>query len=155
MPEMHLTITIDAPRERVFGVFADIPNAPNVIDGIDRIEMITEGPVGLGTRFRETRTMAKMQATEEFEVIGFEPPAHIALRCESCGVEYVADQRFVEQGPGAALVDFRMRSTPKTLAAKLSAPLTGLMMKSIMAKALRRDLEQLKAAAESPSHAPA
>ena len=75
---MHLltvTETVAAPAARVFERATDIRSWQDTIDAIDRIEMLAEGPAGVGTRFRETRTMMGKEAREEMEVTAFEPPA--------------------------------------------------------------------------------
>ena len=56
---------VETPVDRVFEVFSDIPRSHEMVDQIVRIEMLTDGPVGVGTRWRETRMMFKREATEE------------------------------------------------------------------------------------------
>ena len=152
MSPITLHVRIDAPRERVFQAFSDFPNAAKMVEGIDRVEMLTEGPARKGTRFKETRTMMKRQATEEFEVVEFEPPALLSLRCGSCGMEYVARQRFSPDGAGTR-VDFVMTSKARTLGAKIMSPVIGLMMKGMMTKAMQGDLDQIKAYIETGAKA--
>jgi carbon monoxide dehydrogenase subunit G len=43
---------IAAPADRVWKALTDIEAAPQTISGIDRIEMLSEGPFGVGTRWR-------------------------------------------------------------------------------------------------------
>ena len=44
-----------APIEKVFRYFSDVEHAPAHVSGIKRIDMLTTGPIGLGSRWRETR----------------------------------------------------------------------------------------------------
>lgn len=68
MTPIRMSTTIQAPPERAFAAFADFPHAARSVSGIERIEMLTDGPVGAGTRFRETRIMFGREATEEMKV---------------------------------------------------------------------------------------
>ena len=83
------TITrFEAPLPAVFKVFSDLENAADRISGIKSIEMLTEGPMQVGTRWRETRTFMKRDATEEMEITAFEPDKHYSVGAESCGCVY-------------------------------------------------------------------
>ena len=48
---------VDAPPEVVFAHASDFRRAPEFITAIAKMEILTSGPVGAGTRFRETRMM--------------------------------------------------------------------------------------------------
>ena len=89
---------IVAPTERVFQRASDFAKAADVMSAIERIEMLTDGPVGIGTRFRETRIMFKREATEEMEVTAFDPPHSYALGAESHGCRYHSEFRFTAKG---------------------------------------------------------
>ena len=65
MAAVSVSTQIAAPVAEVFALFTDLKNAPGRVKGIKRIELLTNGPVGVGTRFRETRVMFKRDATEE------------------------------------------------------------------------------------------
>jgi len=54
---------IAAPPMRVFAAASDFRNAPQRIHGIKKVEMLSTGPVGVGTRFKETRVLFKKEAT--------------------------------------------------------------------------------------------
>ncbi len=51
----------------------DLAGAPRVVRGIDAVEVLTPGEFGVGTRWRETRTMLGRSATEEMTVTAMEP----------------------------------------------------------------------------------
>ena len=71
---------VTRPVEDVFAVFTDLHRAAERIRGIERLEVLTDGPVGKGTRFRETRIMFRREATEEHRVrrpISPKPPASV------------------------------------------------------------------------------
>ncbi len=147
MASFKLTGRVEAPIDAVFDVFSDIPRAGEMIDAIVRIEMLTDGPVGVGTRWRETRLMFKRETTEAMEVTAFDRARSYTVRCESCGCEYESTWRFDADG-GATLVEFEMDYRPVSFFAKVMSPL-GRLMAPMMKKCFLKDFEALKALAES------
>ena len=146
---MHLTICerIDAPVERVFEVFADFPNAARHVDGIEKIEMLTSGPVGVGTRFRETRIMFGRPSTEEMKVTEFSPSQRYTVTADSCGAHFESTFRFTSQGD-ATQVDMELNTRANSLFAKLMSPL-GLFMMGSMKRMMEADIQQLKSHCEA------
>ena len=149
MADLVLTKTIAAAPESVFEIFADLDRAAERVSGIEKIELLTEGAVGVGTRWRETRIIFKKEAVEELEITAFEPPHGYEVGCESCGCRYTTAFRFTPVGAGTE-VTMEMNTKPITFFAKLMMPLGALMMGS-MKKCLERDLDDLKTVAESKS----
>lgn len=147
MSNLHLTTTVTAPVKQVFDAYSDFANAAEVVEGIVRIEMLTEGPVGVGTRFRETRVMFGRESTEEMEITEFKPGELVTVSAESCGAAFNSRFRFTPQGQ-TTRVDMDMETRPLTLFAKLMWPLGWLMMGS-MKKMMQADMEQVKAACEN------
>lgn len=146
MPEIAIERTVRAPIDRVFRAFTDFENSPQYFRGIRRVEFVTEGPIGVGTRFRETRVMFNREATEEMEIVAFEPPRRCELRCESCGVEWRSAFDF-EPAPEGTRVRLHMRSRSLTLFARLFAPL-GWLMTGTMKKMITADIDDAQALAE-------
>ena len=138
---------VESTPDRVFEVFTDVSKLAERIEGITRVEVLTDGPVGQGTRFRETRIMFKKEATEEMEFTTFDPPSSFTLGCESCGCRYETVHRFLRKGSGT-LVEVAMAVQPLTFFAKLFSPL-GRLMSGSMKKLIAKELEQLKAVAEA------
>ena len=140
---MGITLTrqIAAPVETVYTQFTDIATWEH-IDGIKKIEMLTDGPVRKGTRFKETRIMFKKEATEEFEVTTLEPNKRFTMTSQSCGCRFEAEHRFTPEGAGTR-VDFTMNAKALTFGAKLMMPL-GWLMSGSMKKCINRDFDQLQ-----------
>ncbi len=146
MASFSLSTVIAAPIDTVFRLASDFPHAPEHFHGIKRVEVLTPGPVGVGTRFRETRVFMKREATEEMEVTAFDPPHSYTLSCHSCGCLFESTFRFEPDGAGTrATLEFR--STPKTVLARLMMPL-GWLMQATMKKCIGQDLSDLKSSAE-------
>lgn len=147
MPGLTMTQSMVAPVELVFDLATDLPRAAEHIDGIDKIEMVTEGPVGVGARWRETRTMFGRSSTEELEVTAFDRPNSYRAAGESCGCAFEFTFRFQPTVEGTD-VTLEMTWRAVTLAAKLMSPLGSLMMSGCK-KAVQQDLLDLKRAAET------
>lgn len=139
--------TIAAPRRVAFDVFTDLPKAPERIEGITRVELVTSGPVGKGTRFRSTRVMFGKEATEEMEITAFDEPTSFTLEGFSCGARFFTEYRF-EGGQRETKVTMTMTSRNESLFAKVVGPVMGVLMGGAMKKAMLKDLAQFKRAAE-------
>src|SRR6516225_3293805 len=72
MATVTLSNEIDAPVHQVFQAFTDIESGAPRVTGIKKIEMLTPGHFGLGTRWRETREALGVTDSAEMEVTSFE-----------------------------------------------------------------------------------
>ena len=151
MAPIKISQQVDAPVDVVFDVFSNIPDASETIAGINKIEMLTDGPVGVGTRWKETRTMLGKECTEEMGFSEFERPNRYVVEAESCGCHFATEFSFREQG-GGTQVTMEMASRPLTLMAKLMTPI-GFLMKGTMVKCMKQDIADCKQAAEAKSAA--
>lgn len=136
----------DAPPARVFEVCTDLRNADKHIRGIKKLEVVGNGPIGLGTRFRETRLMFRRECTEEMEIVSFDPPRSYVVGCESHGCRYRSEFRITPSGGGSDL-ELTFAAEPQTLLAKVMGVVFRGMLKSCM-KEMEKDLDDLKAVAE-------
>ncbi len=147
MAQFSLSTQVNAPINKVFRKFSDFPNAADMIEGIVRVEMLTDEPIGKGTRFNETRVMFGKEATEEMEVTEFDPHKKYTLSAISCGAKFDSTFTFTEHD-GGTRVDLDLQTKSLTLMAKLMSPLGALMMGS-MKKCVQADMDQIKAACEA------
>ncbi len=148
MAQFTVSKRIAAPPATVFAIVTDLDHIPAVIPDIKSIERLTPGPVGVGTRFRETRILFGREATETMEVVEFEPGARYATIANSCGNLYRAEHRFVPDGTGT-LLELEFTATAQTFVARLMTPV-GWAMKGIMKKLISKDLDAVARAAERP-----
>ena len=100
MAGFEATEWINRPPPEVFNFLADATNAPKVVPSVVRVEKLTEGPVGVGTRYRETRLMTKKEAQAELEVSGYESPGHFAMHNVTNGIETTYDYRLSAERDG-------------------------------------------------------
>jgi len=108
--EFRLTEIIKAPRERVFALTNDIDRAMEWLPAGVRIEKLTEGPVRVGSRYRETRTILGRDDTEIYEITVYEPPHRSEVfadgRQGTAGRgEFRFRVDFAEAGPDSTRVD--------------------------------------------------
>ena len=61
-----------ATISKVLEFFTDFRNAAVTIDGIEHIEILGHGTVGVGMKFRETRKFFGKESTEEMTISEFE-----------------------------------------------------------------------------------
>lgn len=142
MPKFTQAMHIAAAPGRVFEQLSDFQGAPGRVRGIKKIEMLTNGPVGVGTRFRETRVMFGKEATETMEVASFDPPNGYTLGCESCGCRYRSEFRLTPRGGGTD-VEMTFEAVPLTFLAKIMGVLMRPML-SMCKKQIFQDLQDIK-----------
>lgn len=135
-----------APVEVVFALASDFARAPENVPAIRRVEMLTPGPVGRGTRFRETRVMFGKEATAVLEVLELEPPRRYVLGCEEHGCRYRTELSFEPRGE-LTLMRMRFEVEPLTRVARVVALLMKPMMRGL-AKSCAKDLEAIAGVAE-------
>lgn len=147
MKDVVVSKRINAPRERVFEVFTDLHNGAKNISGILKLDVLTAGPIGKGTRFRETRKMFGKEATETMEIVEFSPPSGYTVTANSCGCAYKSTFTFTSAGE-ATDAEMRFSAKPQSFMAKLMSPL-GALMVGTMRKCIEQDLNELKQVAEA------
>lgn len=151
MATITVTQSIQAPVAEVFTLACDIENSPGRMRDIVKVEMLTPGPMALGTKFKETRIVFKKEATETFEVTQFTPNVSYEFMAVSCGAEYRTAFTFTPEGAGTR-VDVTVRTRAVSFFAKLFTPLM-FLMRGMLRKCVARDLDDLRAAAEGQKKA--
>lgn len=71
-------VTIDRPQADVFAYLASFENIPRWNYAISETRKLTGGPVGVGTRYRQARSLPS-PSEEEFEVVEFEPDRRLSV----------------------------------------------------------------------------
>lgn len=80
MPKISGEILINQPVELVFDCVADQRNEPNYNPQMLRSEMITDGPIGVGTRFRATTQSGRREVEMLIEVTEYQRPRRFGSR---------------------------------------------------------------------------
>ena len=142
MKPMLCTFKSSAPPDRTWAVASDFANAPGRIKAITKVEIVTPGPVGVGTRFREWRGRHAV----DMEIAAWSPPRSYSLRGSAVGTEFLSEIRCVPDGTGTRL-EMEIQARPQTFGAKLLSPLISLMSKA-MVSTCAKDLADIAAEAE-------
>lgn len=143
MPVLELELDINAAPSTVFGIISDIEGSPKHQPKIKRIEMLTDGPVGAGTAWNETREMMGKEATMRIEMTQFDPPNSYTADCTSMGTHYSTRFDVLPHRDGTKL-KMAMTQTSKGLFASLM----NKVFAGVMRKAIWDDLDSIKRAAE-------
>jgi len=143
MTRTTVTCQINAPVERVFDVISDMRNFSKALPHITHVEFLTEQKSGLGTRFRETRTMNGKEHQTELEVTEFEPNGRIRMVAEQGGT--IWDSLFtVTPGAGGTELKLEMDAIANGILAKVM----NVLIKRMVQKQIERDLDGVKAYCE-------
>jgi len=140
---------IAAPRERVFSTMTDLDGWSTWMKGLVRVEKLTDGPVGVGTEWRETRKIMGKEGSEVFDITAFEPSSSLSLHVDGAkGAtkkgHYYFDYRFEETPEGTRVVMHGVIDIPGFM-----ARIMGKLMIGMFKKACDRDLIALKDYLES------
>lgn len=142
---------IEATPEEILDALTDFDSWSDWMDGLLRVEKLTDGAYGVGTRWRETRKLMGQEATEEFEVVEFEPPHRVALRVDgSRGSSGKGEYRFVYTLSPEAVGNSRFVMDAEIEMPGVAARLFGWLFKSMFRKACDRDNAALKRYLETP-----
>ncbi|MGM0386150.1 MAG: SRPBCC family protein [Actinomycetota bacterium] len=152
---LTVTRTVDAPIEAVWAVATDLENVPRTMSGIVRVEVLDGGPsvddgpsFGVGTRWRETRTMMGRDATEEMVVTRADRPNAYTVEADNHGAHYVSTFTFTPVGESRTELSTTFGGTPTQPQNALSR-LMGRLGLRMVRKSLEKDLADLATAAES------
>lgn len=131
-----MTHRFDAPPEVVFETMTDPDQFRHWMQNFVRAEVLTEGPMGVGSKISETRKYFGKEATEVFEITHYDPPNAISLHVDSCrGSAYDFDHRFEPDGNGT-----RMVMDASIEGGGCLTKLLGKSMCGMFKKAMRKDL---------------
>ena len=87
MAGFELSEWVAKSPEEVFNFLTDTRNASKLNPGIQHMEKLTDAPLGIGTRYRETRIVNGKQAQAELEVVQYDPPRTYAMMNEAGGIQ--------------------------------------------------------------------
>lgn len=142
MKPLICTHRSSASPGRVWAVASDFADAAGRITAITKVEIVTPGPIGSGTRFREWRG----RQVVDMEIVSWSPPRSYSLRGYAMGTEFTSEIRCIPDDSGTRL-EMEVHVRPRTFGAKLLSPLISLMSK-MMVKSCAKDLRDLATAAE-------
>jgi len=143
--------TIDATPDVVWDHVVGLERWPDVMNAITKVEVLTNGPIGVGTTFRETRVMFGREESQEMTISEFHEPSRLAFDAEAHGCKYHTQKRFEPIGSGQTRLVMEFGAEPQTLVAKILGAITGPLAKGSVCKGIEGDLADIKAACEGRS----
>jgi hypothetical protein len=129
--------------EVVFQFMTNPENASKVMHNVVKMEKLTNGPVGAGTRFRETRRVQGKEHQTELEVIAYKPAQQYSVAAEQSGVRVIYHYQLASEREGTR-IELNCEVTANGLK-KFVLPL----VVGVMKKEDGNHLSQLKAAVET------
>ena len=103
MSGFEFTEHIARSPQEVFEVISNPTEATKFLDNITESTKLTEGPVAVGTVFRETRVVSGKEASADLLVNAFEPPTHVGISTETEGIKVDYHYRLSSEGDGTRL----------------------------------------------------
>lgn len=138
-----------APPDAIWSLMTDMDVWVDTIEAIEKVERLDDGTeFGIGTTWRETRTMFGRTATEVMEVTELDDGARYATAAESHGSKYFSEMSVEPSAEGCRL-SMSLRGEPQTLMTKVMDKTVGRLFMSSTRKALAKDLADIASAAES------
>jgi hypothetical protein len=137
------TVYIDRPVGDVFDFATDLKNAPRLMPTVTRAELVTDGGMRPGAKFRETRLMKGKERSAVIEVIEHRRPDVHAASAAMMGMKATYWFRFTPEGTGTRVeLDADVRGN------WLWKPFLGMMTR-VMEKEDGGFLDRLKAEFEN------
>ena len=147
---ISLTQHVNAPVAKVWAVISDIPGSAATLSGIESIQMLSNGPYGEGTRWKETRSMMGKSETVEMWVSQADPPRSTTVKALQGGADYTTRMTLADRDGGTDLtLTFGADMVNPSRIHKLAMAVFGKLGMRITGKALAKDLAEIAAKAES------
>ena len=148
--QLDLSRHIAADPETVWAVLTNIPEAPRMLRGVRSVEILTEQPYEPGLRWRETRTMFGMKATEEMMVLASEPPHSTTIVAQNGGTEYKTTFTVTPDAEGGSTLRmvFGAETSHAPAASRVVMSLMGGLAERSTRKTMEQDLADIAAEAE-------
>ena len=135
---------INAKGETVFQTVADIRNLSHALPQIKSYELLTDGALGVGTRFREVREMRGREMMTQLEITEFAPNEFVRMIADNPDTVWDSTFAIVQMRESSQLT-IVMHARSKTMKAKLRNALIKWMIKW----AIEKDLDSIKSYCES------
>jgi carbon monoxide dehydrogenase subunit G len=150
MRELTVTQDVDAGPESVWAIITDLDAFERTISAIEKVERLDDGTgFGVGTRWRETRTMFGRTATEEMEVTSIDDNRSYVTEANSHGAHYRTVMTVEPVASGKSRLSTTFGAEPHGMVTKVVAATIGRLFERSTRKALEQDLAEIAAAAQA------
>jgi carbon monoxide dehydrogenase subunit G len=148
--EIMASREVAASAGSVWEIVTDLDGSPAVLTAVERVERLDEGDgFGLGTRWRETRTMLGRQATEEMEVTAVDPPRSYTVVAVDGSTTYTSTITVDPLVSERCVLRMSFTGTSSGLAARILAATVGRLFAGATRRALQQDVDDIASHAES------
>ncbi|MYL36736.1 SRPBCC family protein [Halobacillus litoralis] len=144
MSFMTQSVVIERPVEEVFKAAVDFSNSPQIMEAVVAVELLSEGPVREGYKFKETREIRGRKVSAVIEVTAIEENRSYSVKSVQSGLDLRYHYQF-EQAPEGTKVVFQGELFTQGLRNALTRPL----IKQIIKKEDQNHLQHLKKFIES------
>jgi len=150
MKPIQVSREVKAPASTVWEIITDLEGSVDTISAIEKVEILSGTPeFGVGTIWRETRTMFGRQATEVLEVTEVIEGASYVAVARPDGANYRTVMSILPTGETACVLSMEFSANPKGKMTRFMGATVGRMFTGAMRKALVVDLDDIAAVAEA------
>jgi carbon monoxide dehydrogenase subunit G len=121
-PAFSDNITINCPISEVFHFISDISNGPKLNEDIIEVVKLTDGPIAVGTKFKEAKTIRGRNAEAIIEVVQYQPTSVFSARSEANGLIVTYQYQMNEEANGTR-VNFQCEVKTSGIVMSLTKPL--------------------------------
>lgn len=149
MKPISVSREVNAPASTVWTIITDLEESVNTISSIEKVEILAGEEFGIGTRWRETRTMFGRQATEVMEVTDITGGESYVVIARPESANYRTVMSILPTGETACVLSMEFGANPKGTMTRFMGATMGKMFSGATRKALAADLDDIAAAAEA------
>lgn len=146
--------TIGAPLDAVWSVLTDVEHAEDVFGNVHDVELLTDGPYGVGTEWRETRKLLGHHGEETLRVVECSAPRHTMVEIIVGRDRVTMSWALTPHGPQTRLsLTMALDTSRRTALGRFAWNTWGNVGYESTRRMLQADLADIAAAAErSPHH---
>jgi uncharacterized protein YndB with AHSA1/START domain len=133
------TVTVPQPPADVFPWLFEEDKVPRWTSRLQSYDVIGDGALGPGSRFRQVLTVSGQPLDVELEVVRYEPPGFAESRFSTNGVDVVTTYTLREAGGGTELTQ-SLEGKASSFKARMLVPI----VQPKLERKLENDLERLR-----------
>lgn len=150
MKPINVSREVQAPASLVWNLITDLEGSVERISAIEKVEILSgDAPFGLGTTWRETRTMFGKKATEVMEVTEVADGESYVVIARPESANYRTMMAVSSTGESTCTVSMEFGANPQGTVSRFMGATMGKMFAGATKKAIAADLDDIAAAAES------
>lgn len=147
--EIRVSREVAASAQQVWDVVTDVEGSPAVLTAVEHVERLDDrAGFGVGTRWRETRTMFGKQATEEMEVTSVEAPYAYTVVAVNGATTYTSTITVAPLGTDRCELTMSFAGSSSGLVSRVLAATVGRLFAGATRRSLRQDLDDIAAHVE-------